>query len=95
MKKYIIVFNDFIYDEPIQLNLTMKNKQYILQEISCEQELEIFLRLRYNCFSKSAAGVFVTKNSNDIDLNYYDRNSNHYGLYLVQPNSKNQLVILE
>lgn len=77
----------------------MKNKQYILKEISCEKELETFLRLRYNCFSKSDSGVFVTKNNNDIDLNYYDRNSNHYGLYLVQNNSKEPVgyfrIILE
>jgi|GEM_PF-3484520 len=66
----------------------MNIKQYVLQEISSEQELEKFFRLRYDCFCKSDAELFVTKNEIRIDLNYYDRNSKHYGLYLAKNDSK-------
>lgn len=77
----------------------MNTKKYILREILSEQELEQFLRLRYNCFCKSDAEFFVSKNIHGIDLNYYDRNSNHYGLYMVQNKSKEPVgyfrIILE
>ncbi|MEP7109153.1 MAG: hypothetical protein ABI760_14265 [Ferruginibacter sp.] len=66
----------------------MDNKKYVLQEILCEQELELFLRLRYECFSSSEAELFVSKNASNIDLNYYDRNAKHYGLYMVQHDLK-------
>ena len=62
----------------------MSNKQYILKEILPETELELFLRLRYDGFCKSASSLFVTKNDNDIDINYYDRNSQHYGICIRQ-----------
>lgn len=77
----------------------MNTKKYLLREISSEQELEQFLRLRYKCFCKSDAEFFVPKNVHGIDLNYYDKNSNHYGLYLVQNKSKEPVgyfrIILE
>jgi len=60
----------------------MNNKQYILQEILSEEELEIFLRLRYDGFCKSSSSLFVTRNNKAIDVNYYDRNSLHYGIYI-------------
>ncbi|MEO5564856.1 MAG: hypothetical protein ABIR18_15520 [Chitinophagaceae bacterium] len=66
----------------------MNTKQYVLQEILSEQELERFLRLRYDCFCRSDAELFVSKNTSNIDLNYYDRNSRHYGLYLANDQSK-------
>ena len=59
----------------------MNDKQYILKEILSEPELELFLRFRYDGFCKSASSLFVTKNNNAIDVNYYDRNSQHYGIY--------------
>ena len=66
----------------------MKDKQYILKEILSETELELFLRLRYNGFCNSAASLFLTKNNNAIDVNYYDRNSQHYGIYIKQDKKK-------
>lgn len=60
----------------------MESKQYILREIVSEAELEIFLKLRYHCFCNSPSTLFVDKNKNGIDVNYYDRNSLHYGIYL-------------
>jgi hypothetical protein len=63
------------------MDLTMTVKQYILREILSETELENFLRLRYDGFCTSASNLFVTRNSNAIDVNYYDRNSKHYGVY--------------
>ena len=59
----------------------MNDKQYFLKEIVSEKELELFLRLRYEGFCNSASGLFVSKNSNAIDINYYDRNSHHYGIF--------------
>jgi hypothetical protein len=62
----------------------MNDRQYFLKEIGSEMELELFLRLRYEGFCKSASGVFVNKNDNAIDINYYDRNSHHYGIFKNQ-----------
>jgi hypothetical protein len=62
----------------------MDSKQYILKEILSEDELELFLRLRYSCFANSASSLFMGKNDNAIDVNYYDRNSLHYGIYKKQ-----------
>jgi hypothetical protein len=86
---YFAIVVDICFNEPLQLMLEvkMKNKQYILQEILSEDQLEQFLKLRYTCFFHSSSRLFITKNENEIDINYYDRNSNHYGLYLQQGNS--------
>jgi hypothetical protein len=62
----------------------MDSKQYILKEILSEAELELFLRLRYNSFCSSASSLFVENNDKAIDVNYYDRNSLHYGVYKRQ-----------
>jgi hypothetical protein len=62
----------------------MNFKKYILKEILSEAELELFLRLRYNCFSHSASSLFVDKNAKAVDINYYDMNSLHYGIYMQQ-----------
>src|ERR1700712_5363219 len=64
----------------------MNAKQYILKEISSETELENFLRLRYQGFCKSASSLFIAKNNNAIDVNYYDKNSKHYAIYAMQDN---------
>ncbi|MBC7936683.1 MAG: hypothetical protein H7Y86_15135 [Rhizobacter sp.] len=69
----------------------MQRKEYILKEILSEAELELFLRLRYGCFSKSASGLFINENDKAIDVNYYDRNSLHYGIYKTHP-LKTELV---
>lgn len=57
---------------------------YFLKEILSESELELFLRLRYSEFCNSPASVVVMKNNKEIDINYYDRNSMHYGIYKQQ-----------
>lgn len=62
----------------------MDSKQYILKEILSEDELELFLRLRYSSFANSASSLFINENDNAIDVNYYDRNSLHYGIYKQQ-----------
>lgn len=61
----------------------MKDKHYILKEILSETDLEYFLRLRYHDFLMSASNQFVSKNNRAIDVNYYDRNSRHYGIYTL------------
>jgi hypothetical protein len=66
-------------------------KEYLIKEISSERELETFLRFRYQELSDSDISHVVTRNSAAIDLNYYDRNSLHYGVYLQQ-NDKNDPV---
>ncbi len=62
----------------------MNDRPYFLKEILSESELELFLRLRYSEFCNSSASVFVVKNNKEIDVNYYDRNSVHYGIYKQQ-----------
>ncbi|MBC7849913.1 MAG: hypothetical protein H7Y31_09255 [Chitinophagaceae bacterium] len=59
----------------------MSEKEYVLQEIESEDELEQFLRLRYEVFFNSDAEMFISENDQQIDLNYYDHRSHHYGLY--------------
>lgn len=59
----------------------MDSKHYVLKEILSEDELELFLRLRYSCFVNSASSLFMKANDKAIDVNYYDRNSLHYGIY--------------
>jgi hypothetical protein len=62
----------------------MEKGKYFLKEILCETELEIFLRLRHQVFNQSSAKMLVAKGNGQIDINYYDRNSLHYGVYKNQ-----------
>ena len=77
----------------------MRTKQYLIKEISSEPELELFLKFRYHGLSNSQISHVVSSNCNAIDVNYHDRNSLHYGVYLQQSKKKDAVgyfrIILE
>lgn len=66
--------------------IAVENKErvsYILRETTSEEELERLLHLRYQCFNNSDTKILIKENDLKIDLNYYDRNAYHYGVYKV------------
>lgn len=61
-------------------------KIYTFKEITDQQELEQFFRLRYAVYSQSANKIFLKENEHRIDIDYYDIHSRHY--CLMQGNDK-------
>ncbi len=54
---------------------------YKFREIKSEAELEHFMHLRYERYMKSSNKSFVKLNENKIDIDVYDLNSKHFGLF--------------
>ena len=60
----------------------MKNqKTYKFREIVDEDELEKFMRLRYETYFNSSMRNFLQINDEKIDIDIYDLHSRHFGLF--------------
>ncbi len=56
-------------------------KTYQFREIVDENELEKFMRLRYETYFNSAMRNFLQINDEKIDIDIYDLHSRHFGLF--------------
>jgi len=56
-------------------------KQYKFKEIYNEIELEQFLKLRYKTVFNSSVKNFLAFNEHEIDIDIYDLQSRHFGLF--------------
>lgn len=59
----------------------MKDKYYIFREPKSLKDLENLLRLRYRVFSDTNLRCFVEQNLDEIDLDPFDLNAKHFGLF--------------
>jgi|CXWL01.1.fsa_nt_gi hypothetical protein len=55
-------------------------------------ELESLLRIRYKTYRDSRNSEIVSKNDYDIDIDSWDRESHHFGLFQTQPEQVDQAI---
>lgn len=57
---------------------------YIYKEVKDESNLEVLFRFRYEIFRKSPNAKFCQKNKYGLDIDAFDLQARHYGLYRIE-----------
>ncbi len=65
--------------------------QFTFREVRTKHELLDTLRLRYAVYTKSRLSGFCAKASEELDVDCYDANARHFGLYVID-GDKQKLV---
>jgi predicted GNAT family N-acyltransferase len=64
---------------------------YIYREAESQEELEELLKVRYQCFKNGKLCSVNTSNNYEIELDTFDKNANHYGIF-IQKNNKEYAI---